>query len=232
MKKPANLVIAVLLAVLGFALVVQVRAGKSDAELSAARPEDLVRILSDLDAQQDRLRDEINDLEETRRQLDSGAEGRDAALAEARKRADELGILAGTRPAEGPGLSIDLIAGSETIRPGIILDAVEELRGAGAEAMQINGAGNAAVRIVASTYFIDGTGSQQDRLVVDGLALAAPYTIMVIGGPDTMRTALNIPGGVVDSVRQHGGTVSVHQADTVRVTALHTAGALKYVKPA
>ncbi|WP_432825302.1 DUF881 domain-containing protein [Dactylosporangium sp. CA-092794] len=230
MKLPANLVIAVLLALLGFAVAVQFKAGGSDKELSSARPEDLVRILSDLDAQQQRLRGEISDLEETQRQLDSGAQGRDAALAEARKRADELGILAGTGPAEGPGLQIDVTQGTDAIKSETILDAVEELRGAGAEAMQISGAGGPAVRIVASTYFVDAP--QGGRLTVDGTTLAPPYTITVIGGPDTMRTALNIPGGVVDSVRQRGGTVSVREADPVHVTALHTAGALQYAKPA
>lgn len=224
-----GLVIALLVGLLGFGISVQFKASNSDAELAAARPEDLVRILSDLDAQQDRLRREISDLEDTRRQLDSGAQGRDAALAEARKRADELGILAGTLPAEGPGLSIEITPGSEKVKAEVILDAVEELRGAGAEAMQIAGRDGGAVRIVAATYFVDG---DNDRLVVAGLSLAAPYTIMVIGGPDTMRTALNIPGGVVDSVRQHGGTVLVREADLVRVTALHTAGELKYAKPA
>lgn len=224
-----GLVIALLVGLLGFAISVQFKAGSSDAQLDAARPEDLVRILSDLDAQQDRLRREISDLEDTRRQLDSGAQGRDAALAEARKRADELGILAGTLPAEGPGLSIEITPGTEKVKAEVILDAVEELRGAGAEAMQINGHDGGTVRIVASTYFVDG---DNERLVVAGLSLAAPYTIMVIGGPDTMRTALNIPGGVVDSVRQHGGTVLVREADPVRVTALHTAGELKYAKPA
>jgi uncharacterized protein YlxW (UPF0749 family) len=230
MRKPANVVIALLLGLLGFAVAVQFKAGQTDAELASARPEDLVRILSDLDAQQERLRGEIGDLQDTQRQLDSGAQGRDAALAEARKRADELGILAGTLPAEGPGLQIDLAAGTEAIKSETVLDAVEELRGAGAEAMQISGAGGPGVRIAASTYFADGP--EGGRLVVDGQTLAPPYTIMVIGGPDTMRTALNIPGGVVDSVRQHGGTVSVREADPVRVTALHNAGALQYAKPA
>ncbi|GAA1499384.1 DUF881 domain-containing protein [Dactylosporangium maewongense] len=224
-----GLVIALLLGLLGFGISVQFKAGNSDAELAAARPEDLVRILSDLDAQQDRLRREISDLEETRRQLDSGAQGRDAALAEARKRADELGILAGTLPAEGPGLSIEITPGTEKVKAEVILDAIEELRGAGAEAMQISGREGGTVRVVAATYFVDG---DNDRLVVAGSSLTAPYTIMVIGGPDTMRTALNIPGGVVDSVRQHGGTVLVREADPVRVTALHAAGELRYAKPA
>ena len=145
-----------LVALLGFAISVQFKASNSDAELAAARPEDLVRILSDLDAQQERLRREISDLEDTQRQLDSGAQGRDAALAEARKRADELGILAGTLPAEGPGLSIEITPGTEKVQAAAILDAVEELRGAGAEAMQIDGHDGGTVRVVAATYFVDG----------------------------------------------------------------------------
>ena len=224
----ATAMIAVLLLLLGFALVVQLKNQKSDAELSAARPEDLVRILSDLDSQQTRLRDEINDLEATKRQLDSGALGQEAALDEARRRADELGILAGTLPAEGPGLEITFTpGGSEPIRAETMLDAIEELRGAGAEAMQISGTNGAPVRIVASTYFVD----DGDRLLVDGTSLGAPYRVTVIGDPQTMQTALNIPGGVVDSVRQHGGTVSVRGADTVHVTALHTAASLKHARP-
>src|SRR6185437_7934678 len=221
---PGSASIAVLLLLLGFALVVQLKSRNNDADLAAARPEDLVRILSDLDAQQTRLRNEINDLEDTKRQLDSGTQGQEAALADARKRADELGILAGTLPAEGPGLQLDFVPGGEPVRAETILDAVEELRGAGAEAMQISGAGAAPLRIVASTYFIDAPGG-------DGIALSAPYRVTVIGDPQTMLTALNIPGGVVDTVHQHGGTVSVNQADPVRVSALHPPVSLKHARP-
>jgi uncharacterized protein YlxW (UPF0749 family) len=220
--------IAVLLLLLGFALVVQLKSRNTDAELSSARPEDLVRILSDLDSQQTRLRAEISDLEDTKRQLDSGTQGQEAALDDARKRADELGILAGTLPAEGPGLSIDFVPGGEPVRAETILDAVEELRGAGAEAMQIAGGTGPAVRIVASTSFVD----DGDGLRVDGVVLKATYRMTVIGDPQTMLTALNIPGGVVDTVRQHSGTVSVDQADPLHVTALHAPLSLKYARPA
>ena len=84
-----------------------------------------------------------------------------------------------------------------------MLEAVEELRGAGAEAMQIAGASGPAVRIVASTYFADGAGG----LVVDGQTLPAPYTLTVIGPAATMQTALMIPGGVADAVARDGGTL-------------------------
>src|SRR5688500_17686056 len=62
----ADATIAVLLALLGFALGVQLQNRNTDAELAGARPEDLVRILSDLDARHERLRGEVEDLEASR----------------------------------------------------------------------------------------------------------------------------------------------------------------------
>ena len=68
----AGAMIGLLLGLLGFALVVQLRS-HSDPQLASARPEDLVRILSDLDARENRLRSEITSLEDNQRQLQSGA---------------------------------------------------------------------------------------------------------------------------------------------------------------
>jgi uncharacterized protein YlxW (UPF0749 family) len=222
----AGAVIGVLLGLLGFALVVQLRSNASDPQLASARPEDLVRILSDLDARKDRLSQEITSLQATKQQLEAGSEGRAAALAEATRRAEELGILAGTLAAQGPGLTVRLVPGNQALKAWMILDTVEELRGAGAEAMQIAGSSGGPVRIVAATYFTDGGAG----LVVDGQALTAPYTITVIGDPQTMQPALNIAGGVADTVHQANGTVIVEQG-TVRVTATRAATTPRYAQP-
>lgn len=223
----AGVLIGLLLVALGFALITQVRTANTDTQLSTARPEDLVRILSDLDARQERLRRELAELEESKRQLESGVQGREAALAEARRRAEVLGILAGTLPAEGPGLEVVFSPRDQRIRADSVLDAVEELRGAGAEAMQISGSGAQPVRIVAASYFVDSG----EGLTVDGVLMSAPYTVEAIGDAQTMQTALNIPGGVVDAVRQRGGNVTMRQPDVVRVTALHSGGPLRHARP-
>ncbi len=223
----AGALIGVLLVVLGFAIAAQVRSTNADDGYENARPEDLVRILSDLDARQERLRREIAELEDSKRQLESGAEGREAALAEARRRAEVLGILAGTLPAEGPGVQVVFSPRDQRIRADSVLDAVEELRGAGAEAMQIQGGSGAPVRIVAGTWFVDSG----EGITVDGVPMSSPYTIEVIGDPQTMQTALNIPGGVVDAVRQRGGNVTMHQPGLIKVQALHTGEPLKYARP-
>jgi len=225
----AGAVIGLLLGLLGFAFVVQLRSNSTDEQLSADRPEDLVRILSDLDARKDRLSQEISTLQTTQQQLTAGTQNRQAALDEATRRADELGILAGTLSAQGPGLRVEFRSAAKPVQASDLLNAVEELRGAGAEAMQVTGADGTAVRIIASTSFVDGSGG---GLVVDGTALTSPYTVTAIGDPPTMQIALNIPNGVVDDVRTHGGTVTITSPGTVLVSALHPVTNPRYAQPA
>ncbi|SCG38761.1 DUF881 domain-containing protein [Micromonospora humi] len=224
----AGAMIGVLLALLGFTLVVQLKTTSTDPTLAATREEDLVRISSDLDSRERRLRQDIEALEESQRQLRSGAQGRQAALQEATRRADELGILAGTLPAVGPGLEVRFSGSGKAMSSTRILDAVQELRGAGAEAMQIQGADGTAVRVIASTYFVDASGG---GLVVDGRRLGGPFTILVIGDPATMRTALNIPGGVVSTVRNNGGNVTSEDREVVEVSQLHAPIKLDHARP-
>ncbi|HKD97293.1 MAG TPA: DUF881 domain-containing protein [Micromonosporaceae bacterium] len=224
----ANAIIALLVGLLGFALIAQVKSNANESTLANTRPDDLVRILSDLDSRKDRLSTEIASLQETVRQLNSGAAGRQAALDAAARRADELGILAGTLPAQGPGLEIILRPQvGQQMDASVVLNAVEELRGAGAEAMQITGTGGPGVRVVASTSFVEGNGG----VTMGGQTLGGALTISVIGDAQTMQTAMSIPGGVVDTVRGAGGTVQIDQPALVRVTMLHQAEPLRYAHP-
>ncbi|MBG0562211.1 DUF881 domain-containing protein [Actinoplanes sp. NEAU-A11] len=213
-----------LLALLGFTLVVQLRSNDGDHGLASARQEDLVRILSDLEAQDARLLADIQNLEATRQQLSSGVQGREAALAEATRRSEELGLLAGTVPGRGPGLEILL----DRVKASAVLNAVQELRGARGEVMQLNGSNGAAVRVVASSYFVDASGG---GIIADGVHLTGPFRLLVIGQPETMRTALQIPGGVVASVQKDGGSVTMDSRSLVEVTAVRKAAALQYARP-
>ena len=221
---PAGALILVLLALFGFTLVVQLRSNDGDQGLATARQEDLVRILSDLEARDSRLQSEISALETSQRQLTSGVAGRQAALSEAAKRADELGLLAGTIPGRGPGLRIVI----DKVKASAVLNAVQELRGAGGEVMQIAGRDGTTVRIAASSYFVDAEGG---GIIADGARLAGPYVLDVIGVPQTMQTALQIPGGVVASVNSGGGSVTLEQRTMVEVTAVRAATTLQYARP-
>jgi uncharacterized protein YlxW (UPF0749 family) len=222
----AGVLIGVLLALLGFTLVVQVKSNATDPSYASLREADLLQIMSDLDSTERRLNQEIFSLQQTKRELQSGAAGRDAALAEAKARADELGILAGTLKARGPGITLQFTEETGTIKAGTLLNAVQELRGAGAEALQIDGTGG-SVRIIASTSFVDADGGVR----VDGRRLTGPYTIRAIGDPAAMRPAVEIHGGVVAGVTRDGGNVIVSQRDVVEINETRPPPELEHALP-
>lgn len=226
-RSRAGAVVGILAALLGFGIVVQARSTEGSGSQASSREEDLVRILDDLDSRQNRLRAEIANLQATRQQLSSGNAGSDAALAESRRRLQNLGLLAGTVPAAGPGLQITITDTKGQLTADVVLDAIEELRGAGAEGIQMSDATGTKVRIVVSSYFLDG----QDGINVDGHTLKSPYTVLVIGDPSTLQTALKIPGGVVDTVGQQGAKIDIQQRDTVSVSALRAPTTPQYARP-
>ncbi len=187
-----------LLALLGFGLAASVRSQRTASELATARPNDLVRILDELDSRASLLRTQIADLQATRSRL-SGSGADAAALAEARKRTQDLGILAGTVAAHGPGIELTISDAQRSVGAEVLVDAVEELRDAGAETLEVAG-----VRMGATSWIEDtNTG-----LSVDGHVAAPPYLIRAIGDPATMQKALQIPGGVVDTVDAHPGAAA------------------------
>jgi uncharacterized protein YlxW (UPF0749 family) len=207
-----QVVVAVLLFVLGLGLAIQVRATSSEEDLlRGARPEDLVRILSDLEDRTARLEDERNRLEEQRTELETSTDRAEEARRQTRERARQLGVLAGTVAAEGPGITLRIEDPGGTVEADLLLDAVQELRAAGAEAMQVDG-----VRIVASTAFVDEDGGVR----VDGRPVGPPFVIDAIGRPQDLEPALNIPGGVVESLENERAVVTVERRETVTVDAL------------
>ncbi|MDQ6648619.1 MAG: DUF881 domain-containing protein [Actinomycetota bacterium] len=226
MSRRSQALICLLCGLLGFAFVVQVRTTQGRGPLAVARQDDLVRILDELAARDDRLGQEIDALQQTRDRLATGSERSLTAVEESRRRAETLGVLAGTLPAVGPGVVLTVAAGPVPVPAAVLLDALEELRDAGAEAVQVG-----PVRIGASSYLLDDPAGR--ALIVDGIAVAPPYRFLVIGNPRTLSAALAIPGGVLDTVRRVTGlTPTVETRDPVEVSALRPLEPPRYARPA
>ena len=206
-----QLIVAVLCAVLGFAVAAQVRSNDKDTKFANARQDELVGILGDLSQRSDRLRSDIRDLDDTKSGLEHDTQGQ-AALQDARRRAQTYGILAGTLPATGPGIELTVNDPQSRVRAASLLDTLEELRDAGAEVVQIDG-----VRVGVSTYFTDAGGG---AVVADGSTLTRPYRFLAIGDAHTLATALNIPGGVLRSLRNSGAEGAVTQRQKITIQAV------------
>jgi uncharacterized protein YlxW (UPF0749 family) len=216
-----TLIVALLTLVLGLALVAQVRSTRT-AGLEDLRESDLVALLDDASTRVEELEDELARLEADRASLAGGA-GDAAAQEAARQRLDSYRILAGTVPVEGPGVTVVVGDPERTVTPTMLLDLVQELRDAGAEAIQVG-----PVRVVASTWV--GL-SEDNQLIVDGQPLTSPYRIVAIGDGHTLAGALAIPGGFNDSVRRVGGSVEVVEGQTLRIDALHQPDEPRYARP-
>lgn len=222
----SQLVIAAILAVLGFLVVTQLQTRATDEVYASLRRTDLVALLDDLTAESRRLEADIGGLEATRRQLESGVDAREVAQAEAKRRLEVLGLLGGTLPAEGPGVRITVYDPAGQVSPEILLNAIEELRDAGAEVLEVND----EVRLVASSWVASGP----DGLVIDDREVTRPITIEAIGAPETLSEAVRFRGGLVSSVEDArvGGSVTVTQDRAIRIEALHTPRAPRFARPA
>ena len=90
---------AVILFIVGAAGATQIRINATDDTYASARREDLIQLLDGLSAESRRLEGEIRQLEQTRRNLQSGADTQRVARSEAERHLTELAILAGSAPA-------------------------------------------------------------------------------------------------------------------------------------
>lgn len=218
----SQVVVALLIGGLAFAITAQISDDTSD-DYSGVRGEELVELLKSLDTANERLGTQIDDLTTTRNGLLSSTKRTEEAEKQAKRRAEELAILAGTSGATGSGIELVINDPDDQIDASRLLDAIEELRDAGAEAIAING----VVRVVAQTYFLD----DDNQIRVGGREIKRPYRIEAIGRSKDLAEAVRFRGGLIDRVAIRGGTASVTEKKKVTITALADVKSPEYARP-
>jgi uncharacterized protein YlxW (UPF0749 family) len=218
--------VVLLCVMLGVAIATQVRRTDSGDALESARPADLLVLLDSLQQREAALNTEVIELQRTLASLQASGSSDQAAIDNARERLAALSILAGTVGATGPGVTIRIEDPVRGVAPEPMLDVINELRAAGAEAIEITSS-DRAVRVGVDTWITGSPGALQ----VDGVTLSPPYSILAIGDPPTLAAAMNIPGGAVDSVERVGGTMEVGQSERVDVTVLRQPKPRQYAQP-
>lgn len=221
-----QLIAAVIFFVVGLTGVMQIRINTADDTYTTARREDLIQLLDGLGAESRRLESEIADLEQTRAELQSGADTQRVARAEAEKRIDQLAILAGTAPAEGPGIRMRIADPLGKVDAAVLLDAVEEMRDAGGEVIEVND----TIRVIGSSWF----GADNRGLVIDGKPVNRPITLEVIGDPHSLEEGARFRGGIVSEITgpKIGGQVQIDRVDRLVVESLHVPPDNQYARPA
>src|SRR4051794_36256814 len=209
----APIALAVAAALIGFLVVGQLRGqDREAAPLEAESEGDLARILADLNSEADALQGEIAELRIQLSDLRRSSRDDAAAAQAADEQLRNLQVLAGTTPVAGPGVVVTIDDPNASVTYDSLIDVVQELRDAGAEALAVND-----VRIGVATAFAE----RDDKVAVDGTVLSPPYRVTAIGQPATLDGGLKIPGGAVEAIPPIKGVrVDVARRVEVRLPAL------------
>lgn len=101
-----------------------------------------------------------------------------------------------------------------------MIDVVNELFGAGAEAISINGK-----RIVAMSYIVTVDG----YLKVNGERVLSPYVIKAIGNQTYLESAVLGKGGHVDKLKELGHEVALEKSRRIRIDKYTGTISSKYI---
>ncbi|MBS4961028.1 MAG: DUF881 domain-containing protein [Clostridiales bacterium] len=235
--KQASAAVTCVCILLGFIIGIQVKTVKKQMNTTELqRASDLSTQVKGLQEENERLSNALADSQKKLKGFeDAFAEaGNDQgkALQLILDTLDESRDAAGFTAMKGRGIIVTLddskttADGSEAsafvVHAEDILNVVNELNVAGAEAISINGQ-----RLNARTA-IRCSGSV---VTVNNVKIAVPFEITAIGDPDVMEAALSFPGGVVDNLTPWGIRVDVKKSSEVIVPAYSAKVEFKEAEP-
>lgn len=129
----------------------------------------------------------------------------------------------GLTPVEGEGIVITLTDTEEiAYKAEDLLDLVNELRDAGAEAISINNE-----RIVNMSDIVD---ISTRYIKVNSEIISAPYVIKVIGDRTYLKSALTIKNGYFDIKQKEGYTIEIQEKNNVKINKYSKEIKLKYIE--
>jgi uncharacterized protein YlxW (UPF0749 family) len=215
MRPPARIqsrvALGAIAVLVGFLIAVQATRDPGLSRLAAERPEDLTRILADLGEEADELTRQVGELRVKLSRYRSSARTDELAVRDARESLADLQVLAGVVPVEGPGIRITIDDPEGQVEWDAMLDLVQELRDAGAEAIAVG-----EVRVVASTWF----GPAAEGLVIGGEPVTAPYELSAIGPAEELAEAMSLAGGPLTVIGARAGAeVEVRTEDQLTLPA-------------
>lgn len=209
-KRSMYVSIGIITMILGVMLAIQFRTTSYvDPGVTTDRAQEMVAELSKLDSDNRKFDQEIEDLTYKLEQARKGqSQARDAIMDELKKAKMSAGLTAVT----GPGIEIVLDNSPSPsgifIRDEYLLKIANELKGAGAEAISINGQ-----RLIATSE-IRLAGS---FININLERTEPPFQILAIGNPEKLKSSLEISGGLVDYFKELGIDVKTQARNSITI---------------
>jgi uncharacterized protein YlxW (UPF0749 family) len=201
--------IAVVMAILGILVVVQLRTQQADPGLGTLTAQELTLLVANLNTRNEQLRSEVGSLDRELAALSADQARGDSSVQQIRRDLDRIRAWAGLEALSGRGIRIT-VAGP--VDGAAVEEVLNELRNAGAEAIAVGG-----IRVVSGTVVAGGAGA----IGVENEALADPFEILAIGSPETLTGTLTRIGGVISllAATHPDATLIVSPTDSVSIPA-------------
>lgn len=225
-----QLSLALVCIVLGIMVTLQYRTvNQGIGPVSDYRARELASQLKKVREERDKLIVLKNQYEDKIREYENSASEGSITAKMLKQELDNARILAGLEAVQGPGITVvvdDLKFAEETqyalITYSMLLEIVNELNAAGAEAIAING------QRVVSTTEIRQTGGI--HININMVSYAPPFEIKVIGEPKTLEAALRLREGVVEKIEGYNIAVTITQEQLIKIPKYNGVMEKKYAK--
>ncbi len=184
-RRSGRIAVGVVLFVLGFLVVVQLKSQSADQGLNGLSVQDLTELVANLTTRNNQLRDEVAALEQQHDALAAGVARGDSSAVQVRSDLNRVLGWSGETGVVGAGIRVT-VSGA---LPGDALEQLlNELRNAGAEAIAVGD-----TRVVQGVVPNGPAGS----VMVGDESLADPVDIEAVGQQQTLAGSLTRAGGPI-----------------------------------
>jgi uncharacterized protein YlxW (UPF0749 family) len=210
MKIARNVSMTMICILLGIMLAVQYKSinyNQSMASFDNKRVDELKDELIKLNEQKSSLQDKLKELEKDNQTYANAKAGDSAAAQQIKDDLNKAKIFAGLLDVKGKGIVVTLDNNAFIhVEDYDVLNVVNELRAAGAQAISVNDE-----RVVAMTEIREAG----QYIMINGKQFEAPFIIKAISDPDDLERSLTLIGGVVEILEDAQLNVSIKKADEV-----------------
>ena len=184
--------------------------GNTDIIADGMREAELLSEIATLKQEHEDLKEKYDQAQEVVEEYKTNASTNDKLISSLTTELQYATALAGLKDVKGEGISMKLYDSTNessdlNLAAGLVHDTdltavLTELKAAGAEAISVNGQ-----RIIATTA-IRCVGP---TIQIYSVKVSSPFEIKAIGNAQYLESAINIKGGIVDSLRGYGIKIDV-----------------------
>lgn len=223
-KLPISITICIMCFIIVYIMCIQFKTAGSidESSLETMRENELREALANWKLQFEEVDKELQNNKDKIKEYESKMESNEEAGELLEGEYKNAKMLLGLTDVQGTGIIITLTDNGESkFISTDLMDLVNELNSAGAEAISINDK-----RIVSMTDIVDVS----DFIIINGQRITSPYTVKVIGDVTYLKSALSIKMGYLDKYKTDGYTISMTTDNNVVINKYDGEMTLNYVK--